>query len=177
MSRPSTVPISAITNAWMSCCLTSRRLLAPSAARNANSPSRSMTWASRRPAKFAAAINSVQTAAPTTTRIFGPQIHDKTFAQRRDVSGTHVRRIRIVAIDRGAHALHSFFRFRRRDTGTQSRDAIEIMVVNRRRIVRLKRKRQPQTRAIRMPECFRHHADNRPWCSIDHDRAAEHVAT
>ncbi len=49
------------------------------------------------------------------------------------------------------------------------------MVVNRRRIVGLKRKRQPQIRTIGMPECFRHHADDRARRSVDHNRAAEHV--
>ena len=50
------------------------------------------------------------------------------------------------------------------------------MVVNRRRIVGLKRKRQPQIRTIGMPECFRHHPDDRARRSVDHNRAAEHVA-
>ncbi|KAF5406974.1 MAG: hypothetical protein Udaeo2_29320 [Candidatus Udaeobacter sp.] len=49
------------------------------------------------------------------------------------------------------------------------------MVVNRRRIVGLKHKWQPQIRTIRMPECFRHHADDRARRSVDHNRAAEHV--
>ena len=69
--RPSAVPITARTKAWTSCRRSNRPRLAPSAARKANSPSRSMTRDKSKPAKFAAAMTSAHKAAPTMTRIFG----------------------------------------------------------------------------------------------------------
>ncbi len=177
MSRPSAVPAKASKSAWIELLPDKSSPACPERSAQGKFPF-PLDYAREQQTSEVRRRNQQRTdCSPDDDENFRPQIHHKTFAQRRDVSGTHVRRIRIVAIDRGAHALHSFFRFHRRDAGTQSRDAIEIMVVDRRRIVGLKRKRQPQTRAIRMPECFRHHADDRPWCSIDHDRAAEHVAT
>jgi len=61
--------------------------------------------------------------------------------------------------------------------GTQSREAIEIMVVDRRRIIGLKRQAAAQTRAIRMADAFGITPMIVRSVPSDHDRAAEHVAT
>src|SRR5262249_15732052 len=83
--------------------------------------------------------------------------------------------VRTTTIDGLAIGLYRLFRLRRRDTGTQTRDTVEIMVVDRDWVVGLKRERQPQTCAVRMPKRLRHDPDDCARCAVDNDRAAKHV--
>ena len=106
-----------------------------------------------------------------------PQIHDEALVQRRHVGGARVRRIWIVAIDRGAQASHRFLGLGRCYPGVQTTDAIQIVIVDRRGIVRLENERQPDVRAIWMPKRFRHHANDRSRRAIDHDRTSKNITS